>query len=48
MALLSLCATFVLLFVVGWSLAICMGLANVMFQDSQHLIEVVMQMMSST
>ena len=37
--------TFVLLFVVGWSLAICMGVANVMFQDSQHLIEVVMQIM---
>ena len=44
-ALLSLAPTFVLLFVAGWSLAICMGLANVMFQDSQHLIEVVMQMM---
>ena len=39
-ALLSLVPTFALLFVVGWSLAICMGVANVMFQDSQHLIEV--------
>jgi ABC-type polysaccharide/polyol phosphate export permease len=44
-ALLSLVPTFALLFVVGWSLAICMGVANVMFQDSQHLIEVVMQIM---
>ena len=44
-ALLSLVPTFALLFVVGWSLAVCMGVANVMFQDSQHLIEVVMQIM---
>jgi lipopolysaccharide transport system permease protein len=42
-ALLSLVPTFALLFVVGWSLAVCMGVANVMFQDSQHLIEIVMQ-----
>jgi len=42
-ALLSLVPTFVLLFFVGWSLAVCMGLANVMFQDSQHLIQIVMQ-----
>jgi lipopolysaccharide transport system permease protein len=44
-ALLSLLPTFALLFVVGWSLAVCMGVANVMFQDSQHLIEVFMQIM---
>lgn len=44
-ALLSLSATFVLLFVIGWSLAVCAGLANVMFQDSQHLVEVGMQIM---
>jgi lipopolysaccharide transport system permease protein len=42
-ALLSLVPAFVLLFVVGWSLAICMGVSNVMFQDSQHLVEVFMQ-----
>ena len=42
-ALLSLVPTFLLLFIVGWSLAVCMGLANVMFQDSQHLIQIVMQ-----
>lgn len=44
-ALLSLVPTLLLLFVVGWSLAVCMGVANVMFQDSQHLIEVFMQIM---
>jgi ABC-type polysaccharide/polyol phosphate export permease len=41
--LLTLLPTLVLLFIVGWSLAVCMGLANVMFQDSQHLIQIVMQ-----
>ncbi len=45
LALLSLVPTLALLFVIGWSLATCMGVANVMFQDSQHLIEVVMQIM---
>ena len=44
-ALLSLVPTLLLLFVVGWSLAVCMGVANVMFQDSQHLIEVFMKIM---
>jgi ABC-type polysaccharide/polyol phosphate export permease len=44
-ALLCLVPTLALLFVVGWSLAICMGVANVLFQDSQHLIEVAMQIM---
>ena len=44
-ALISLVPTFALLFVVGWSLSVCMGVANVMFQDSQHLIEVAMQIM---
>lgn len=44
-ALLSLVPTLLLLFVVGWSLAVCMGVANVMFQDSEHLIEVFMQIM---
>jgi lipopolysaccharide transport system permease protein len=42
-ALLSLVPTFALLFIVGWSVAVCMGVANVVFQDSQHLIEIVMQ-----
>jgi ABC-type polysaccharide/polyol phosphate export permease len=44
-ALLSLVPTFALLFVIGWSLAVCTGVANVMFQDSQHLIEVLMQIL---
>ncbi|MCE5267985.1 MAG: ABC transporter permease [Planctomycetaceae bacterium] len=43
--LLSLIPTLALLFVIGWSLAICAGVANVMFQDSQHLIEVLMQVL---
>ncbi len=45
LALLSLAPTLVLLFVIGWSLAVCTGVANVMFQDSQHLLEVVMQIL---
>ena len=43
--LISLVPIFALLFVIGWSLAVCMGVLNVMFQDSQHLIEVLMQTM---
>jgi lipopolysaccharide transport system permease protein len=42
-ALLYLVPTLALLFVIGWSLGVCMGLANVMFQDSQHLIDVALQ-----
>jgi lipopolysaccharide transport system permease protein len=44
-ALWSLPLTLVLLFALGWSLAVCMGVANVMFQDSQHLIQVAMQIL---
>jgi lipopolysaccharide transport system permease protein len=44
-ALVSLLPAFVLLFIFGWSLAVCMGVANVLFQDSQHLIEVAMQIL---
>jgi lipopolysaccharide transport system permease protein len=44
-ALLTLVPTLALVFIIGWSLAVCMGVANVMFQDSQHLTEVVMQIM---
>lgn len=43
--LLSIVPTLMLFFVVGWSLAICMGVSNVLFQDSQHLIEVIMQIL---
>jgi len=45
LTLLTLLPTFVLLFIFGWSLAVCMGVANVLFQDSQHLIEVAMQIL---
>ena len=41
----ALLPAFVLLFIFGWSLAVCMGLANVLFQDSQHLIEVAIQVL---
>jgi lipopolysaccharide transport system permease protein len=44
-ALWYLLPTFVLLFVFGWALGLCMGVANVLFQDSQHLIEVAMQIL---
>jgi ABC-type polysaccharide/polyol phosphate export permease len=44
-ALLSLVPTFILMFILVWSLAICMGLANVMFQDAQHLVEILMQVL---
>jgi lipopolysaccharide transport system permease protein len=42
-ALLCLIPTFALLFVLSWSLTTIMGIANVMFQDSQHLLQVIMQ-----
>jgi lipopolysaccharide transport system permease protein len=45
LSLLSLIPSLVLLFVIGWSLATCMGVMNVMFQDSQHLVEVAMQVL---
>jgi lipopolysaccharide transport system permease protein len=42
-ALLSLVPTFVLLFIFGWSVSVCTGVANVMFQDAQHLVEIAIQ-----
>ena len=39
-ALLSLPVSLVLLFTLGWSLAIITGLLNVYFQDTQHLCDV--------
>lgn len=36
---------FVLLFIIGWAATICMGAANVLFRDTQHLAEIVMQML---
>ncbi len=35
----------VLLLVFGWALAVCMGVINVLFQDTQHLMEVGLQML---
>ena len=43
-ALLSLAPTFVLLFLLVWSLALLAGFANVYFQDTQHLCDVGLQM----
>jgi ABC-type polysaccharide/polyol phosphate export permease len=42
--LISLAPTLVLLLVLGWSLAILAGFANVMFPDMQHLLEVGLQL----
>lgn len=44
-ALLSLVPTLGLLFLLGWSVALCCGLTNVIFQDTQHLIEVMFQIL---
>jgi lipopolysaccharide transport system permease protein len=39
-ALISLVPTFILLFLLVWSLAILAGFANVYFQDTQHLCDI--------
>jgi len=44
-ALWSLLPTLLVLFVLGWSLAILAGVANVMFPDMQHLLEVGLQVL---
>jgi lipopolysaccharide transport system permease protein len=44
-ALVSLAPTLGLIFVFGWSLALCCGVANVIFQDTQHLVEVLFQVL---
>ncbi len=43
--LLTLLPTLVLLFILGWSLAVLAGFANVYFQDTQHLTEVGFQIL---
>jgi lipopolysaccharide transport system permease protein len=43
--LISLAPTLALVFLLGWSLAILMGMLNVLFQDCQHLIEVLLQVL---
>jgi lipopolysaccharide transport system permease protein len=44
-ALLVLPFSFSLLLLFGWALAICTGVINVMFQDTQHLVEVALQIL---
>lgn len=44
-ALLSLAPTLILMFIFGWALAICMGVANVLFQDCQHAITIFLQIL---
>lgn len=45
LVMLSLVPTLALLFVFGFSLAVCAGVVNVMFQDTQHLIDVFLQIL---
>jgi lipopolysaccharide transport system permease protein len=45
LALPALLPALPLLFVFGWSIAILMGIVNVLFQDTQHLIEVALQVL---
>ena len=47
-SLVSLVPTLVLLFLLGWSLAVLAGFANVYFQDTQHLTEVGFQILFYT
>ena len=44
-ALLSLLPALVLMLLLGWSLAVVLGVVNVLFQDTQHLVEVGLQML---
>jgi ABC-type polysaccharide/polyol phosphate export permease len=41
----ALVPSLLLVFILGWSLATLMGVMNVLFQDCQHLIEVVLQVL---
>jgi lipopolysaccharide transport system permease protein len=41
----SLVPTLVLMLLLGWSLALCCGVTNVIFQDTQHLVEVGFQIL---
>jgi ABC-type polysaccharide/polyol phosphate export permease len=47
-ALPAMLPALLLLFVFGWALAVCMGIINVMFQDTQHLTDVVLQILFYT
>jgi ABC-type polysaccharide/polyol phosphate export permease len=44
-ALLCLVPTLLLIFVFAWSLAVCTGTLNVLFHDTQHLLEIGLQIM---
>jgi lipopolysaccharide transport system permease protein len=44
-ALISLVPTLGLMFLLGWAVALCCGLTNVIFQDTQHLVEVLLQIL---
>jgi ABC-type polysaccharide/polyol phosphate export permease len=43
--LLTLVPALVLIFVFAWSLAVCTGTLNVLFHDTQHLLEIFLQIM---
>ncbi len=43
LVLLGLLPSLVLLFVFAWSLAVCTGTLNVLFQDTQHLLDIILQ-----
>ena len=43
--LLSLVPSLALLFVFAWSLALCAGTLNVLFHDTQHLLEIILQIL---
>jgi lipopolysaccharide transport system permease protein len=44
-ALASLVPTLGLIFLLGWAVALCCGMTNVVFQDTQHLVEVLFQIL---
>jgi ABC-type polysaccharide/polyol phosphate export permease len=44
-ALVSLLPTLFVLFVLSWALAVCMGVVNILFQDAQHLTQVLLQVL---
>ncbi|MGA2031492.1 MAG: ABC transporter permease [Thermoguttaceae bacterium] len=44
-ALWSILPTLVLLFVFGWSLTVCAGTLNVLFHDTQHLLDILLQIL---
>lgn len=44
-ALAGLVPALLLMFIVGWSLAVCMGAFNVLFHDTQHLLEIALQIL---